>query len=380
MTHILHITEDHSPANTGITSAVDALMRQVQPALSLSVLSTGSQAIPLPAGVDGILLPTRGIGSAWRFAPHARQRLAQQVQQADVIHLHGAWMWVQWAAARQAARQRKPFVLSLHGMLEPWIWQRQHLLHQLKKKLYWQLLAFPAFRYASLVHAIHAREAETLKAYFPHLPIQVISPSLDLDAVEQILAGLPPVPDPAPYVLFLGRLHPVKGIDLLIEAFAHLNAPHLRLKIAGPLQEREAAYAARLKRMVQEAGLEDRVDFLGAVTGQAKWALLHRALVFCLPSHSEVVGMVNLEAAACRTPVITTLATGLPSAWAEAGGILVEPSVPDLVSALSQAACWTPPERAARGEGLHRLVKTSYSWEAASTQWIELYQRLAGAP
>ena len=381
MTHILHVTEDHSPTNTGITSAVDALVRQVQPALSVTLLSTGSEAVPLPAGVSGVQLPTGGIGGRlWRFAPGAGHRLAQQVQQADVIHLHGAWMWVQWAAARQAARQRKPFVLSLHGMLEPWIWQRQHLHHQLKKKLYWRLLAAPAFRHASLVHAIHAREAANLKAYFPQLPIQVISPSLDLEAVERLLADIPPAPDPQPYVLFLGRLHPVKGIDLLIQAFARLDAPHLHLKIAGPVQEREAAYAARLKTMVKEAGLESRVDFLGAVQGGQKWALLRYAWVFCLPSHSEVIGMVNLEAAACRTPVITTHATGLPGAWAEAGGVLAEPSVPSLEHALSQAVRWTSQERLARGEGLYNLIATTYSWKATSPQWIALYQRLAGAP
>ena len=122
------------------------------------------------------------------------------------------------------------------------------------------------------------------------------------------------------------------------------------------------------------------VEFLGAVQGDQKWVLLRRAQVFCLPSPSEVIGMVNLEAAACRTPVITTQATGLPGAWAEAGGVLAQPSVPSLEQALSQAVHWTSQERLARGEGLHNLIETTYSWKATSPQWIELYQRLAGAP
>jgi len=378
MSFILQITEDHSAENTGITSAVDALVRQVQPVLPQTVLSTGSAAVPLPPGTSGIQLPIAGgVRRAWRASADV-QVLSQQVQQAHVVHLHGIWMWVQWAAARAAIQQHKPFLLSLHGMLEPWIWQRQHWIHQLKKKLYWQYVAYPVFKHASLVHAIHPREAENLKAYFPRLPIRVISPSLDLQAIDRICASTPPNPSPEPYILFLGRIHPVKGIDLMIRAFAQLNTPHVRLKIAGPIQAREATYAEELHKLVLDAGLGGRVEFLGAVQGQQKWDLLRNAWVFCLPSHSEVIGMVNLEAAACRTPVITTRATGISPAWIESGGILVETSATALAEAMQQALQWTSQERDARGESLHHLIETTYSWKATSALWVELYQQLGG--
>ena len=89
--------------------------------------------------------------------------------------------------------------------------------------------------------------------------------------------------------------------------------------------------------------------------------------------------MVNLEAAACRTPVITTTATGITRTWAESGGMLVETDLAHLVLALNQAARWTEGERAARGDRLYRLVAAKYSQKATAARWIELYQLLAGA-
>lgn len=378
MIRVLQVTEDHSPANTGITSMVDALVQQIQPVLPQTVLSTGDNAIPLPGEAKGFQLPIQGVGRAWRAAPGANRVLEAQVSQADVIHLHGAWMWVQWAAARAAARQRKPFLLSLHGMLEPWMWQRQSWLHRLKKTIYWWGVAYPAFRQAHLVHAIHPGEARNLRTYLPHVPIEVIGHSLNLEAIDLILADIPLVANPEPYILFLGRLHPKKGIDLLIQAFARLESPRLKLKIAGPVEARQAAYAARLEKMVQEAGLGPKVEFLGEVQGAQKWALLRDAWVFCLPSYSEAIGMVNPEAAACRTPVITTPATGLDQTWVDAGGMLVDTDPEALAQALKQAQAWTAEERAHRGERLYQLVETTYSWKATSTRWINLYKSLAG--
>ena len=400
MTHLLQVTEDHSIHNTGITSALDALMRQIAHmpnAIQQSLISTGDEIIPLPEGVSAISLHPSNLGRPWHYAPGAHRSLHQAVKQADLVHLHGIWMWVQWAAAKAARQQGKPFVLSIHGMLEPWIWQRQRWLHQMKKNLYWRLMAYPVFRYAGLIHAIHPIEAETLKKYFSNndhrfdeSKIEVIPHSLDLETIDLIQTEIGvhfPNGNPDllhntssfsndPYILFLGRLHPVKGIDLLIQAFALLEAPWVKLKIAGFTQEREAAYAAHLHQLVTDAGLGERVEFLGAVQGRQKWELLRNAWVFCLPSYSEVIGLVNLEAAACRTPVITTFATGIGLNWAENGGVLVEPETTAIAQALTHALHWSIQERIERGSSLRRLIETTYSWNATADRWMKLYERL----
>ena len=400
MTHILQVTENHSVQNTGITNTIDALMCQMAclpNTIQQSLISSGDETIPLPEGISAISLHPSRLGRSWRYVPGGYSSLLQAVQQADVIHLHGVWMWVQWAAARAACHQGKPFVLSVHGMLEPWIWHRQSWSHQLKKNLYWRLIAYPAFRNASLIHAISTIEADTLRNYFSDIgnragepKIEVIPHSLDLDTIDRELLesdsnfqpGNPKLlrntssNDHDPYILFLGRLHPVKGIDLLINAFAHLNLPHVKLKIAGFTEPREATYRVHLQQLVNEAGLDERVEFLGAVQGNQKWELFRNAWVFCLPSYSEVIGLVNLEAAACRTPVITTHATGLGESWMENGGILIEPESSALEQALVQAMQWSIAERIERGNSLRKLIESDYSWNATTSSWKNIYERL----
>ena len=400
MTHLLQVTEDHSTQNTGITNAVDSLIFQLARlpnTIKQSLVNTGEDTIPLPDSVPEISLPPSGLGRSWRYVPGGDRKLKQAVKQADVIHLHGIWMWVQWSAARAARQQGKPFVLSVHGMLEPWIWHRQSWLNQLKKNIYWHLLAYPAFRNASVIHAISTIEAETLSKYFikgdfrrGSLKIEVIPHSLDLESIDRILGDIATkdTPDNSvhprslnsdhhdPYILFLGRLHPVKGIDLLIKSFANLNPTGINLKIAGFSEPREAAYMAHLQQLVKEAGIERRVQFLGAVRGNQKWELYQNAWIFCLPSHSEVIGLVNLEAAACRTPVITTHVTGLGKKWIENGGILIKPESTSLERALNQALQWSIDERDAHGNALRRLIESTYSWNATTDLWKNLYERL----
>jgi glycosyltransferase involved in cell wall biosynthesis len=400
MTHLLQVTENHFTQNTGITNALDALMRQMARSpnpIQQTLISTGDETIPLPGGVPAISLHPSGLGKSWRYAPGGHSSLLQAVKQADVIHLHGIWMWIQWAAASAARQQSKPFVLSVHGMLEPWIWHRQSWPHQLKKNLYWNLMAYPAFRNASVIHAISSIEADTFKNYFSNkefrtgeAKIEVIPHSLDLETIDHILlesdsyfqVGNSDHLDNSnsnlqdPFILFLGRLHPVKGIDLLIKSFAHLNQPHVKLKIAGFTEPREAAYQAHLQQLIDEAGLAESVEFLGAVRGNQKWDLFRKAWVFCLPSYSEVIGLVNLEAAACRTPVITTHITGLGASWMENGGILIEPESSALEQALAQAMQWSINERIERGNSLRRLIESTYSWNATTDRWKNMYERL----
>jgi glycosyltransferase involved in cell wall biosynthesis len=182
-----------------------------------------------------------------------------------------------------------------------------------------------------------------------------------------------------PYLLFLGRLHPVKGIDLLISAFVKAIAGlsgKFRLVIVGP--ESDPSYLAQLKSLARLLGVEERVIFLGPVFGpQEKLSLYRHAWAFCSPSQTEVMGLVNLEAAAAELPVVTTHETGL-CGWEEGGGLLVHPQVEALSRALQQVFTWSESERKDRGQKLRRLVERRYSWQAVGPQWLELYSGLAG--
>jgi glycosyltransferase involved in cell wall biosynthesis len=382
MIRVLHVTEDHSAANTGISSAVDGLTRCVPAEIRPTIACMGEETIPVRPGVDLITFPTGGLAQAWRYSSGSAAALARAISESDVVHLHGLWMWVQWAAAREAARQQKPLVVSPHGMLEPWIWQRQSAPNRLKKYLYWHAVAYPAFRHARLIHALTALEARTLGGYFPaHSQRTLLIPhGIDLGAADAALAGLPPRQDgESPYLLFLGRLHPVKAIHLLLRAFARLPDNPFVLILAGPTQAIEMAYAESLRSLAAELNLGERVVFTGPVQGQAKWRLYRDAWAFCLPSFSEVIGMVNLEAAAARTPVITSYESGVVEEWDQEGGLRVHPQEESILEGLRQALAWSAAEREKRGLALRALVERQYGWERVGKEWAGAYQSLRGA-
>ena len=378
MIKVLHVTEDHSARNTGITAAVDALTRCVPETIQPSIACVGDEVLPVTEHAELAFFPTRGISRVWRFAPGSAAALARLVSETDVVHIHGLWMWVQWSAARQASRLRKPFIITPHGMLEPWIWQRQNALSRLKKFLYWHGIAYPAFRRASALHALTAQEAATLSGYFPGKKTVVIPHGIDLQSVDQTLAGLPqPDADEAPYFLFLGRLHPVKAIHLLIRAFARLPERRYMLRIAGPAQPKEQAYADDLHRLVADLGLGERVSFIGAVGGAEKWRLYRDAWAFCLPSFSEVIGMVNLEAGAASTPVLTSFESGVSDDWERYGGLRVHPTEESILAGLQQAAAWNLSERGAHGVAMRSLIMNEYSRTRVGQHWANAYQQLA---
>ena len=170
--------------------------------------------------------------------------------------------------------------------------------------------------------------------------------------------------------MYLGRLDEKKGIDILIRSFAKLKLnQNVHLKIAGGFNN----YKLKLDQLINSLGIQENVQFLGMVKGDEKKRLYKESLVFVAPSHSEVVGMVNLEAASMATPVITTFQTGLKRGWANNGGILINPNENELIIALKQALNWSKSQREENGKKLYDFVKKEYSWELKLNDWLKLY-------
>jgi glycosyltransferase involved in cell wall biosynthesis len=375
--HIFHIIDDYSPTNYGVNQVVrqltDYLARQ---GYATTILTAGKAKTPVPAGVGLKEFPLTAGGRRWRYPAGLKEYLDQLGRIPDkVFHIHGVWLAPQWLAARAAARQGVAAMLTPHGMLEPWHW-RDGRLRRMKKLIYWYSLAYPAFRRLSLIHAITPLERDNLAGQFPGHKIEVIPNAIDLTEADEFLAGQGErfSGTASPYLLFLGRLHPKKGLEVLIPAFAEaLKGQPVRLLIAGPAHTPQ--YAHRLETLVRNLGLERQVSFLGTVAGSEKWQLYRNAWAFCAPSHSEVVGLVNLEAAALKTPVITTHETGL-SDWEEGGGLLVHPQVAEVAQALKQVFSWSAAQRQERGRRLRQLVENRYSWEVVGRRWLGLYTAL----
>jgi glycosyltransferase involved in cell wall biosynthesis len=378
--HIYHLTDDFSP-ESGVTGIIIQLTRYLAgQGWATNILTAEGRVGPVPADVNLIKFPLVP-GGCWRF-PRGLKSYLQQLTRLDgpILHLHGIWMGFQWSAARVALQQKNPVLLSPHGMLNSWHF-RHRGFKELRKLIYWRTVAYPAFRHISLIHAVTPRERDELAQWLPGQCIKVVPNAIDLEEMDSLLAHAGDKSSfsvDQPYLLSLGRLHPVKGIELLIKAFAGSNqgSPRqFRLLIVGP--DSDPVYSAKLKALVAQLGLENRVTFPGAVREAAKVALYRNAWAVCTPSQTEVMGLVNLEAAALRVPVVTTHETGL-GGWEEAGGVLVHPQVEELSCALQKVFSWSETERQDRGQKLRQLVERRYSWQAVGPQWLELYSSMIG--
>lgn len=164
-------------------------------------------------------------------------------------------------------------------------------------------------------------------------------------------------------LLFLGRVHPKKGLDLLLPAWAKLSAltKDWQLVIAGP---DEQGYLAQIRGLARSLGLQDQIVFTGPLTGRSKISLLHSADLFILPSYSEGFSMSILEAMACELPVVATHACNFPDITGADAGWECDTTVDSLVGTLKMALQTSETERRKRGQNGCHLVGTFYTWPA----------------
>lgn len=328
----------------------------------------------LPDNDAGNVVMIPSIDSRWPLLWHPCQKtfLDYQIQKfdPDIIHIHGALTWIQRNAVLVSQKRGIPVVLSTHGMLEPWFFNKWGIV----KRLCWNILLKPVLQGVTCLHAITRQESESLSREFPGVPQVVIPNAIDLSDWSNGQAE----PDDERFFFYLGRLHPIKGLDLLIPAFFRMQRKNYKLVIAGP--DFTAEYTEYLKQMVEKYNLEQSVSFIGAIYGERKESLLSKAWAVIVPSYSEVVALVNLESAAAYTPTITTTVTGLHD-WKESGGLLVEPEVGHIADALEQVASWTLEERLQRGRQSRRFVEERYSWDVICERWMNTYQAISsGCP
>lgn len=373
--NVLLVAESLTPSrNTGVTAAVTAL------ACSLKAEGVEAELCAPLAEEDRqeTLAALQGLTAHLFPQPPTLPRtvtfelgrfLEREVDRFDLVHIHGLWRYPQWVAARAAKRSGIPYIVSPHGMCEPF-----EMAHKgWRKSLLWNLVERHNLGRAAALHAI--TEAE--RGYCENLtrtPVWVIPNGVVLpsEVPREIEVHLPlKLPATDPVLLFLGRLHPKKGLDLLLQALTQIK--DAQLVLAGP---DPVGYRATLLEQVHRHHLQERVHFPGMVTGLAKQALLARADAFVLPSYSEGFSMAVLEALAAAKPVVITQRCYFDRV-AEAGcGWVVEPTVADLTQALKALLHLAPEERTKMGLRGRSLVESEYTWSAVAHQMHELYRAL----
>jgi len=284
----------------------------------------------------------------------------------DLVHVHGVWMYYSLASLRWC-RGGWPRMVSPHGMLEPWAFRYRRW----KKLPVWLLWERRHLDSAAILHATSEQEATNIRALGLRPPIAVIPNGIDV----------PDLPQPGNRTheerraLFLSRIHPIKGLLNLVEAWRRVGPPGWRLSIAGP---DECGHLGVVQQAVREAGLAGVVDFLGPIYGKEKQELLNSADLFILPTFSENFGIAVAEALASAVPVITT--KGAPWGCLETHGCgwWVDIGVEPLVAAISEATRCTTSELRAMGERGRRLVEERFSWPKIARQMKAVYEWVLG--
>ena len=330
--------------------------------------------IGFPATVHALGPVVSTYGRSDRLLPWLRAHAASY----DAVVVHGLWQHHGLSVWRALRGGHVPYFVYPHGMLDPWFKQRYPLKH-LKKLLYWWAAEYRVLRDASAV-LFTADEERRLAAqtFWPYrvrpavVGYGVADTGAAANADTEPLFQRWPATRGKRLVLFLGRLHPKKGGDLLIEAFAQVAArdPALHVVMAGP-DDRSGVRAA-WEALALRCGVAERVTFTGMLTDDAKWAALRAAEVFALPSHQENFGIAVVEALASGVPVLISDKVNI---WreivADDAGFAGNDTLAGTIDTLSRWLSLELPRRAAMRQHAVDCYQRHFHMAAAAQRLIE---------
>lgn len=287
----------------------------------------------------------------------------------DVVHVHGLWLMPNVSAGRAAAAAGRPLVVSPRGMLGP----EALAFSARKKRLFWRFLQGPAYAHTAVWHATCAAEAGEIRAFGVRAPIAIIPNGVDIPANYRMSL---PRENKQYTILYLGRLHPKKGLPDLVAAWSRLAGERCDwiLRIVGP---DEGGHRAELEKMVQQGGVS-RVVFDGPAYGAEKTRVLQDADLFVLPTQNENFGLTVAEALAAGVPAIVSHGAPWSGLETERCGWWVKRGAEPLIGVLRRATGLSDAERLAMGLRGRAWMERDFGWDAVARRMWELYSWSAG--
>jgi len=301
--------------------------------------------------------------------------LFQHVADYDLVHTNAIFSYPVLPAYWACQRHRVPYIVTPRGMLEPWALSYKAW----KKRFYYTLFEKPALQHARAIQMLAFTEADRTKALNLKAPLVVVPNGIDRQDFEKL-------PDPELFyqkfpetrnktlILFLGRVDPKKGLDLLSVAFTKVHAqfPQTHLIIAGP---DNIGFLPTAQSYFAKAGCLDAVTFTGMLTGSIKYAALASARLYVAPSYSEGFSMSVLEGMASGLPCVITTGCNFPEALAAKAAYVVNIDADEIANALIQ--CLSNPQQAKEmGDRARQLIFEKYTWNRIASNLIEVYKAI----
>ena len=384
--NILHVVPTYLPAwrYGGPIKSVHGLCRGLASRGHRVVVFTtnvdGPNDLDVPLGIavpiDGVevrYFPC-GIGRRIYRSPAMGRALREHVRSFDVVHLHSVFLWPTLTGAREARRAGVPYVLAPRGML---------VRDLIARKSRWVKTAWiNAFERGNLAAAssvqftsrLEADEAQRLGLRMRRTC--VVPNALDDDEIRDAegAAADDVLPGARGFLLFLGRIDWVKGLDRLVRSIALV--PGARLVVAG---EDDRGYRATVEALARELGVADRIVFVGPQYGAAKTSLLRRAAALVLTSYSESFGNVVLEAMARGCPVVVTPEVGAADTVRDTGAGYVVDGRPEVFAAALSGLLADSAALRAMGERGHNAITRQFTWRAVAERVEDEYRRIMPA-
>ncbi len=368
---ILHVISSVYKNGGGTSEVVPRLCRALHEAGEDVVLATLKDDEVSTATLDamrsGVVYEgTSELDPYWPYAiRHSTQfqRLVPSlVKNADIVHVHGLWQLPGWMAAREAQRLHKPYVVMPHGFLE----QERLKVSKWKKVALGTIMDRPMLKRAASIVATSESEAMGIRAYGIDRPIHIMPIGLDMGKYKLSNCS-------GKTLLYLSRITPIKGLDMLAEAWGAIDCKGWKLLIVGP---DDRGYTEQIKRVFDMQCRPGSYEFRPPVFGPEKFDLLSSADAFVLPTRSENWSIAVAEAMASGLPVICTKGAPWACLNSEKAGWWVDIDAESIKSALESLIMTTPDDRKALGGRGRTWVERNLGWPSIARSMIEYYRNV----
>ncbi|NES92173.1 hormogonium polysaccharide biosynthesis glycosyltransferase HpsP, partial [Okeania sp. SIO2B9] len=314
----------------------------------------------------------------YKFSLKLLQWLNQHASEFDLAHIHALFSPVTTMAATMARANNLPYILRPLGTLDPADLRKKKLL----KKVYVSLLEKRNIAHAAALHFTSLEEAKVSERFGVStrdlvIPLGVNPPGNIQDEKLVNYLQSQAIEIKHPVILFMSRIEPKKGLDLLLPALEKLLAEGIDFQfILAGANPQDPNYEAKIRSQIEGSPLAKCTKITGFVTGEIKASLLQVADVFVLPSYYENFGIAVAEAMVAGTPVVISDQVHICQDVADAEAGWVGSCKIEDMAILIKSALQNEAERKQRGLNAKELARKNYSWEAIAIQTIQAYQKI----